>query len=90
MERPSLREALADWSDWDGAGYALGICLGLMPPEPGWGRAKHVFWSNHDIGNMLYAMLDQLVTASVLEKRDEPDIQYRWNPAFRGSWETAE
>jgi hypothetical protein len=90
VERQSLREALSDWRDWDGAGYTLGICLGLMPPEPGWGRAKHVFWSNHEIGNMLYAMLDQLVAAGVLEKRDEPDIQYRWNPAFRGSWETAE
>ena len=90
MERQSLREALADWSDWDGAGYALGMCLGLMPPEPRWGCAKHAFWLNHEIGNMLYAMLDQLVTAGMLEKRDEPDIQYRWNPAFCGSWEAAE
>jgi hypothetical protein len=31
MERQSLREALSDWSDWDGAGHALGVCLGLMP-----------------------------------------------------------
>jgi hypothetical protein len=30
------------------------------------------------------------VAAGVLEKRDEPDFQYRWNPAFRGSWETDE
>ena len=90
MELRSLREALADWSDWDGAGCALGTCLGLVPPGPGWGRAKHVFWSNHEIGNMLSVMLDQLVVAGVLETRDEPDNQYRWNLAFRGSWETAE
>jgi len=90
MERQSLREALSDWRDIDVAGYALGIALGLMPPKPAFGRAKHVFWSNNEIGTMLYAMLDQLVAAGVLEKRDEPDFQYRWNPAFRGSWETAE
>ncbi len=91
MERQSLREALEHWTDWDGAGHALGVCLGLMPPpEQGFGRAKHVFWSNHEIGNMLYAMLDQLVAAGVLETRDEPDRQYRWNPAFRGSWETTD
>jgi hypothetical protein len=87
MEHRSLREALSDWTDWDWAGYKLGICLGLMPPEPTFGRAKHVFWSNHPVGNVLYRMLDELVALSVLEKRDEPDIQYRWNPAFQGSWE---
>lgn len=88
MELQPLRNALAEWCDWDMAGYALGICLGLMSPEPAFGRAKHVFWSNHEIGNMLYAMFEQLVAAGVLESRDEPDKQYRWNPAFRGSWET--
>ncbi len=52
-------------------------------------RAKHVFWSTNPVGNMLYAMLDQMVAVGILEKRDEPDFQYRWNPSFRGSWETA-
>jgi hypothetical protein len=42
------------------------------------------------MGNTLFAMLDQLVKQGVLEKRDEPDIQYRWNAAFRGGWETAD
>ena len=90
MRSHTLREALSSWSDWDGAGYNLGICLGLMPDVPGWGRAKHVFWSDNEIGRMLYHMLDQLVAAGVFEKRDEPDFQYRWNPAFRGSWEVDE
>jgi hypothetical protein len=36
---------------------------------------------------MLYEMLKKLVAAGVLERRDEPDIQYRWSPAFVGSWE---
>ena len=87
----TLREALPDWHDWDGAAYHLAVCLGLMNDEPGLfeTRAKHVLWSNNPIGNMLYGMLDQLVAAGVLESRDEPDKQFRWNAAFRGSWEPA-
>jgi hypothetical protein len=39
---------------------------------------------------MLYAILDQMVAVGLLETRDEPDKQFRWNAAFRVSWETAE
>jgi catechol 2,3-dioxygenase-like lactoylglutathione lyase family enzyme len=87
MQLQTLRESLRDWMDFDGAGCALGVCLGLIPAREGWGRHKHVFWSNNPIGEMLYKMLDELVSAGVLEQRDEPDFQYRWNKAFRGSWE---
>jgi hypothetical protein len=87
----SFPERLREWLDWDSAAYWLAIALGLMKDEPGrfQGPAKHVFWSNNPVGNMLYAMLDQMVAVGMLEKRDEPDFQYRWNPTFRGSWETA-
>ena len=86
----SLPERLRDWLDWDSAAYWLAISLGLMKDEPGLfqGPAKHVFWSNNPVGNMLYAMLDQMVAVGILEKRDEPDFQYRWNSTFRGGWET--
>ncbi len=86
MQLQTLRETLSDWSDVDAAGCALGVCIGLIPTNEGWGRHKHVFWSSHPIGNMLYKMLDDLVAQGVLEKR-EPDFQYRWNQDFRGSWE---
>jgi hypothetical protein len=43
------------------------------------------FWSNNPVGNLLYETLESLVQVGVLESRDEPDKQYRWNPAFRGS-----
>ena len=87
MNDHTFKDMLGDWTDWDGAAYSLGISLGLMPNASSFGRAKHVFWSNHPIGTMLYVMLDQLVEAGILEKRDEPDFQFRWNPSFRGSWE---
>jgi hypothetical protein len=33
-------------------------------------------------------MLNLLVEHGVLERREEPDIQFRWSPSFVGSWET--
>jgi hypothetical protein len=84
-----LREALADWTDWDFAAYYLARALGVMREDVRFHlEAKHVFWSNHPIGEMLYATLEHLVEVGVLQKREEPDDQYRWNPDFRGSWET--
>lgn len=85
----SLRDALGDWTDWDGAAFRVAVCLGLMRDEPELlpGRAKHLFWSNNPVGNALYRILDELVAAGVLETCDEPDRQYRWNSAFHGSWE---
>ncbi len=82
----SLKNQLTEWTDWDVAAYQLGISLGLMPDVPAFGASKHVFWSDHPIGKMLHSMLGTLVANSVLEKRDEPDIQYRWSPSFIGSW----
>jgi hypothetical protein len=78
---------LSDWTDADAAAFLLGIALGLMPDESAFGSAKHVFWTRNPIGEMLYGMLDRLVEHGVLEKRDEPDWQYRWNSSFHGSWE---
>jgi hypothetical protein len=84
----TLKEALQDWTDIDIAGYHLAQCLGLMAPNVNFQvRAKHVFWSDNLVGNMLGHILEELVQEGILEKRDEPDYQYRWNPAFRGSWE---
>ncbi len=87
MPERTLKESIGEWTDWDVAAYRLGICLGLMPEARAFGAAKHVFWSNHPVGELLHSMLDRLTAQGTLEKRAEPDIQYRWNPVFRGSWE---
>ena len=84
-----LRDALADWTDWDVAAYELARALDLMGDGVRFHlEAKHVFWSNHPIGNMLYETLQRLDEVGVLQYREEPDHQYRWNPDFRGSWES--
>jgi hypothetical protein len=58
-----------------------------MGPEVNFAlEAKHVFWSNNEVGNALYQMLDHLVKIGALEYDEEQQL-YRWNPSFRGSWE---
>ena len=82
-----LKGQLIEWTDCDIAAYRIGICLGLMPDCPAFGATKHVFWGVHPVGEMLYTMLNSLMERGILEKREEPDIQYRWSPGFLGSWE---
>jgi hypothetical protein len=85
----TLRAALADWVDIDVACYSLVVALGLIDPEtsPLPTKAKHVFWTDHPVGNFLSDILERLTSLGVVERRDEPDIQFRWNAAYRGSWE---
>ncbi len=88
MLSATLKEALGNWTDLDIAAYQLALCLGLMTPDVEFAtRAKHVFWTDNGIGNLLYKMLDELTQQGVLEKQVEPDYQYRWNADFKGSWE---
>ena len=86
---PTLKEALTDWTDWDGAAFELACALGLIKNEPFMFQthAKHVFWSNNPLGNALHEALQKLVGLGILEEREEPDNQFRWNPHFKGSWE---
>lgn len=85
-----LREELAEWTDIDVAQYYMACSLSLMNHDTvldSFQDAKHVFWTNNEIGNMLYKMLEGLTKTGALEKRDEPDLQYRWNANFKGTWE---
>ena len=84
----TLKEGLADWTDWDIAAYRLANALGLISEDvPFATKSKHVFWTNNSIGNGLAEILDQFVALGVIERREEPDWQYRWNSGFRGTWE---
>lgn len=78
-----------DWMDWDGAAYELGCALGLFDPKkhPFQTKVKHVFWTNNPVGNALHECLNWLARVGIMERRDEPDIQFRWNSEFQGTWE---
>lgn len=86
----SLQEKLSGWTCWDGAIYNLGACLGFWPEfgaplghDP-WNGVKGIVWSNNPVGNALGHFLDALVEANVLERREEPDTEFRWNSNFEG------
>jgi hypothetical protein len=79
----TLRTALTDWTDIDGAAHVLAQCLGVVPSGLQMQEIKWVYWSSNPLGNMLYRTLDRLAELGVLEKREEPDLQYRWCSAYR-------
>ncbi|MFJ8113919.1 hypothetical protein [Streptomyces sp. NPDC096132] len=73
-----LSERLAEWMDWDGAAFLVGSCLGIFAESESFTRVKAVFWTDNPLGNALHEVLLQLVAAGVLERREEPDEQFRW------------
>ena len=79
----TLRTALSDWTDFDAAAHRLAQCLGIMPYQQEMREAKWVYWSENPLGTMLHSTLERLVELSVLEKREEPDLQYRWCSTYR-------
>ncbi|MEU7613456.1 hypothetical protein [Micromonospora sp. NPDC049204] len=83
-----LADALADWTDVDGAQYALGRAVGLFVDHT-FLQVKWVFWSDSPVGAALYDMLHALVRAGVLDHRDEPDHQFRWKTATPPDGRTA-
>jgi hypothetical protein len=81
--RVPLPQDLAEWEDWDGAAYLLGRALGLFENQS-YLEVKGVFWTDNHLGNGLHDALLSLVRAGVLERRDEPDEQFRWQPPVGG------
>ena len=85
----TLKELLGDWTDFDVSQYYLACCLGLMVYDDSFDnfrKAKGVFWSQNEIGNMLFEMLRMMVGTGILEF-DEEEEKYRWHKSFKGSWE---
>lgn len=79
----SLREDLADWTDIDVAAHHLARHLGVLPVESMMRDFKWVYWSVNPLGDALVRTLDQYVALGVIEKRLEPDFQYRWSAGYK-------
>ncbi len=73
----TLARELAEWMDWDYSAYVLGTHIGAVTGDFATTN-KHVFWTDNRLGNGLHAALNALVEAGVLERREEPDEQFRW------------
>jgi hypothetical protein len=78
-----LKERLADWQDYDVAGFFLGKALGVIPAEDTWWRSKGLFWGGGGVGFQLINVLDLLVDLGFLERQDD-EGQYRWVGAAAG------
>lgn len=75
-----LKDVLADWQDYDYAGYLLGRFIGVFPQDRTFSSVKRMFWMDgYPLGEMLVDMLDRMAAAEVLLK-DEDDLRYKWNP----------
>lgn len=83
MNYNTLKNILIEWTDADGAMYELAKLLGVIDPSLSYIETKYIYWSNNELGNSLYAILDFLVEKQFLLKRDEPDIQFKWNLAYQ-------
>jgi hypothetical protein len=79
----ALREDLADWTDLDVAAHHLARHLGVLPIESAMRDFKWVYGAKNRLSDTLVRTLDEYVSLGVLEKRDEPDLQYRWCAEFR-------
>lgn len=90
----SLQERLAGWTSWDITAFHLGACLGFWPefgvpddttgPFDSWHGVKGVMWSANVLGDAMYVFIEALVKEGALERRDGSDIEYRWNPNYKG------
>lgn len=75
----TLKERLAEWTDWDGAAFELAVALGVMDGgHESWLKNKGIFWSSNPRESSFALILQELVKADILEYRTEPDQQYRW------------
>jgi hypothetical protein len=74
----SLADDLPNWTDWDGAAFALGRALGLFPDRH-FREVKYIFWNSNALGDGLHDALLALAAAGVLDRREEPDEQFRWH-----------
>jgi hypothetical protein len=82
--------APGEWYDLDQAACAMVESLGLyVSPDTTFGPAKWVFASNNPVGNALATLLDELVTAGVLERggpdEDQVRIPVGYDPAKFGT-----
>jgi hypothetical protein len=72
-----LAADLREWTHWDVAAHALGRVLGLFEGKP-FPTVQEVFWTDNDLGNGLHDALLALARGGVLDRRNEPDEQFRW------------
>jgi hypothetical protein len=78
-----LSMTLREWTDWDHAGFHVGRALGLFDRQS-WLETNHLLWTDNPIGKMLHLVLGELASSGILDRRAEPDDQFRWSSPTSG------
>ena len=78
VSEPPFSDATEQWVDWDVAAWLLARAVGVPLPSEFW-ACKGTFWTDNPMGNGLHDALVALYRAGILDRRDEPDEQFRWN-----------
>ena len=87
----SLRHSLKEWTEIDVAAFHIGVALEIIPPLSdekeiyNFGGKKWMFWTKNPLGNLLFELLENLVSLNILEKHINDDHFFRWNSNFK--WE---
>ena len=76
--RVDLGVTLRGWADWDVAAFHLGRSIGTFERPDDFQRVKGTLWTENPVGISLHDCLLALAEAGVLERRTEPDEQFRW------------
>lgn len=77
-----FREIIRDWQNIHAARASLASCLGLIMPNEQMHPPPWLAQEENPSTRILLPMLEELVTCTVLEVRDAPVRQFRWNPRF--------
>jgi hypothetical protein len=73
----TLRSTMTDWLDWDEAAESYGRALGIFDGASQ-RQVNQIVLSDNPLGGGLHAGMMALVQAGVVERREEPDEQFRW------------
>lgn len=67
-----------EWVELGGTKVILAQSFGIVPPDSGWGP-KWLFETSNRVTNALGDVINKMRQHELLEYREEPDYEVRWN-----------
>lgn len=76
--RVGLSTTLTDWTDWSLTSFRLGRAIGVYETDGHWDKVGSAIWIDNTVGAGLHEAVVALAESGVLERRDDPDPEFRW------------